>query len=543
MSKKTRNQKQTPVKSVQSRQVHKPSIAAGSDLPVNGNPATQSPKVGGIVKSIVPMNFAEIAMGTKQKNGGAPMSVPNGFVTQIPYNSSINSTILANPSPIPITSCYHALTTDPVVYSSILYLATSIISRVGAYNNPKDLEAQELVRSTIERIGKRKLLRGLLVKLWAGFSVIKLNWDLINGITSIKSIQVLPPNSILLAATPEGELDPEFGTMQYYYNINSGWQQSPFGYGGSQNAEFSRYGSIIVPIRQMTYNPMYVSAIPEEWRIIDTFNPVGLEGNYYGNSLINQIWSALTRKNNQIMKLEIATTYKAAPMVLFQTDTQTMVETVDGKYISKGQELREQMPSAAQTGYYVSEGMDAIKVVTIDNSADLDKILSTIYACNDEIRTGLITPNLVGNSGSYANAMANSSANSDIINNLTEDLIDTLINSLVKPVIKFGLNEDATEFGSFELLDNSLEDKALWSKILETTKGMGVIQPTLEDINFIRNKIGFTPVDSLTDDLIFQMTADILPLRGVNINGTKQDAKIPYANGGVSEVKKDQYAA
>jgi len=115
-----------------------------------------------------------------------------------------------------------------------------------------------------------------------------------------------------MAATPEGELDPEFGTMQYYYNINSGWNQSPWAYSGGAPAELSAYGSMMVPTRQLTYNPMYISAIPEEWRILDVFNPVGLAGNFYGNSLINSIWSSVASKNNQIMKLEIATTYKAS---------------------------------------------------------------------------------------------------------------------------------------------------------------------------------------------------------------------------------------
>src|SRR5690606_3012314 len=130
--------------------------------------------------------------------------------------------------------------------------------------------------------------------LWAGFALIKLNWDVIDGVTAIRSISILLPNSILMAATPEGELDPEFGTMQYYYNINSEWQQNPYGFGSNTVAEYSRYGSMMVPPRQLTYNPMYISAIPEEWRILDVFNPVGLEGNYYGHPLIPSIWSSLT---------------------------------------------------------------------------------------------------------------------------------------------------------------------------------------------------------------------------------------------------------
>lgn len=514
----------------------KPEVIVKQDLPIN------QAKKGMFLPKITPMNFANIAMGKNQDLPTAPLNVPNGFTTQIPYTSAINSTILANPSPIPISSYYHALTTDPVVYSSMLYLTTSIISRIGEYNNPDDEESQELVRDTLHRIGKRKLLRGLLTKLWAGFALIKLNWDIIDNITAIRSISILPPNSILMAATPEGELDSDFGTMQYYYNINSNWQQSPWAYSGGSPAEFSRYGSLLVPTRQLTYNPMYISAIPEEWRILDVFNPVGMEGNYYGNSLINSIWSSLASKNNQVMKLEVATTYKASPMVFFQTDTQTMVQ--DGNnFISKAEELQQNLPDAAQTGYYISESKDAVGITTIDNTADLDKILSTIYAFNDQIRTGLVTPNLVGNSGSYANAMANSEANKDIINNLTEDIIDVLMQQLVVPIIRYGKDEDAKEFGYFELLDNSLEDKTLWSKILETTKTMGVIDPnSLDDVNFIRKKVGLPPLNDLSEDMVLGMMSDMQAMsKGVNMGKTKQDIKQPYANGGVKAIKKDQY--
>lgn len=537
MSKKTRNQPKPTQKPVAPPQVAKDSLA------MTPTPEAKKGKVG---KFIMPINksldYANVAMGANQKYSNAPLQVPYGFTTQIPYTNAINSTILANPSPIPVTSYYHVLTTDPVVYVSILYLATNIISRIGDYVD-KDEQQQKLVRDTLERIGKRKLLRGLLTKLWAGFSVVKLNWDLVDGVTSIVSIQILPQNSILMASTPEGELDPDYGIMQYYYNINSGWQQSPYAYDSNSVAQYAKFGSAIVPTRQMTYTPLYLSAINKDWRILDTFNPIGLEGNYYGNSLLNQIWSAVTRKNNQLMKLEIATTYKAMPLIVFQTDTQTEVQTASGNYISKAEELMNTLPEASQTGTLISEGADAIKITTIDNTADLDQILATIYACNDEIRTGLVTPNLVGNSGSYANAIANSEANSDIINNLTEDLIYTLREQFIKPVIRNGLDEDAAEFGTFELLDNSLQDKAIWVKILESTKTMGVIKPDLADINFIRNKVGLSPVDSLDDDLVFQMTADILPNRGTNINKTKQETKVPYANGGADEIKKDQYDA
>ena len=74
-------------------------------------------------------DYSTVAMGTEQKYNTAPLNVPAGFTTEIPYNTTINSTIIANPSPIPVTDFYKAMTTDPVVYSCMLYIITTIMAR------------------------------------------------------------------------------------------------------------------------------------------------------------------------------------------------------------------------------------------------------------------------------------------------------------------------------------------------------------------------------------------------------------------------------
>lgn len=507
------------------------------------NMTVKNPGVGKYVTHQGLLGYGQVAFGDKQGISTAPLAVPPGFATQVPYNSAINSTIIQNSSAIPITTFYSAMISDPIVYSSILYMVTTIISRIGDHINTNP-ENQKIVRDAIHRIGKIKLFQGLLTSVWSGIAAIKLNWDYIDGYTTIKNILVLPPDSIMLAVTPEGELDEEFGLMQYYYNINSEWNQNQKAFSSYGNAPLAAFSSYMSPQRQVAFNPMFLSAIPKDYRIIHTFNPIGLAGNWWGTSLIQSIFSNIVDKNNLKFKIQVAATFKAAPMVVYGTDTQTQVQVNDnGDTISMAQNIQNTVAEAAATGYQIIEGMEAYKVDTIDNTANLDEMRNLLNHYNSEIRAGLCTPDLVGNSGSYANAMANNQANEEIINNLTLQVIHTVQSQLVETILDMAVYGDKNqgipvserEYGYFELLDNSLNDKAIWAKIIESAKEIGMIDPkSIEDFNFIRKKLGLAPITELNEDLVYGMMGLVNEGEHVsksNIAKTKEQIREPYANG------------
>lgn len=486
------------------------------------------------------INYADVAFGQKQKNSSAPISVPPGFVSQVPYTTGTNSTIIQNPAALPVTSYYQAMLTDPVIFSSMFYIITTVISRFGDYMCT-DKEAEKLGRDTLKRIGKNKLLQGLLSSLWGGFVAIKLNWDYVDGYTGIKSISVLPQDSIMLAVTPEGELDPDFGVLHYYFNLNSGWNQNPKAYSVNGNGPFASLGSYLTPQRQIAFNPMYLTALPEKWRILHTFNPTGLAGNFYGVSMIQPIWDKLCDKNNMLQKLQVGATFKAAPFVIIETDTQTQIQNPDGTTISQAQNITNKLADGARSGFLVVESLNSLKTTTINNTADLDQNVNTIQFLNNEIRTGLVSADLVGNSGSYANAMANNRSTEVIINNITKHVMDTVMNQLIKPAIDEAMGE-IEDYGHFELLDNSLEDKVLWAKVLEGSKNLGVVDPkSLDDVNLIRKKLGYPPVDKLTDDIIYGMMG-LMEGNGtpVNMAKAKEDIGMPYSNG-MDKEQNDRY--
>jgi hypothetical protein len=500
------------------------------------------------LQKIKPFNYTEISFGTQQKYPRAPFEVPVGFTTQIPYNTGINATVLINPCPIPITNMWSIVMSDPVVFGSMLYLITSIISRIGDYCNRSSVETQKIVRQTIKRIGKRKLLQGLLTSLWAGFADIRLNWEQIDGIDQINSIQILPQNSILLCVTPEGELDPQTGVIQYYYNTNSTLNNF-FAQNSIGNAPFAQFGSPMVPHRQMAINALYGTALPSDYVLHHVNNPIGLEGNLCGTSMIQSIYSSIVNKANQLERMAIASTYKASPMILFYTDTNTTVDFGDGTFGSMKQNVASTIDQGLASGVYIIEGKNAVEHHVVDNTADLEKMASLVYLYNDEIRTGLVTPNLVGNSGSYANATANNEANSDIIDYLTQEVIRTLEEQLVPKIIKHSVDDmdKVEDTGYFELLDNSLEERAIWGKVLEMSKNLGVINPkSIDDYNLIRKKLGYKAVDDFEDDALMHfMQAMTEPenSHGVDVNKTKQDVGKKYANGGAKAINKEKYSA
>lgn len=66
---------------------------------------------------------------------------------------------------------------------------------------------------------------------------------------------------------------------------------------------------------------------------------------------------------------------------------------------------------------------------------------------------------------------------------------------------------------------------------------MGVLDTAdLNDVNIIREKISFPPKDEISENMLMQTN----PLKGTNVNKTKQEVGKPYANG-LKTVTKNTY--
>ena len=481
-------------------------------------------------------NFSDVAYGAKQDYSAAPLNVPPGFATQVPYNQAINSTIIQNPITVPMADFWKMTCADPVVYSSMLQRITKITNSIGPYINKKK-KWQKHIRFCLEQVGELKLKQALATSIIFGLSGIKINWVNKDGKTYPDKILHLPPDSLMLAVTPEGELDPVIGMLHYYYNNASGWQQNAKAYSDDGNAPFASYVTYMTPQRQVAFNPMFLASVPEDWRIMHTFNPIGLAGNHWGTSLLLPIYSTLVNKFLMMKKIQIAASYKSSPLVMLLTDTGTKVQHPpnSGQFMSMAQYLAQQSPQALRSGMWIIEGMNSVEHKIIDNTADLDKMAKLIELYNNEIRYGLCTADM-GGSNSFANAKVNVDMQKEIDTNITKQFIQTMIDQFVKKCLKFQFGEEIDDCGYFEIIDNTLNDQLLYGKVAEMASNLGVIDHTkIEDVNFIRKKLGLEQLDKLSDDMIMN---SLMAMGKVNVADGKSQTNEPYANGLDSQERK-----
>lgn len=485
------------------------------------------------------VSFDQVAFGGKQDYPLAPLQVPPGFATEVPFNQAINSTIITNTSTIPMDDFWKMCCADPVVYASILSRITTIVGKIGSYVHKKK-KYQDHVRKCLERVGEMKLKQALATSIWSGISACKILW--VNDPKLMKTMPAailhLPPDSLLLAVTPEGQIDEEMGLLHYYYNNASGSQQNPKAFVGGTNAPFASFVTYMTPQREVVFNPMFLSAIPADWRIIHTFNPIGIAGNHWGTSSVLPIYASLMGKFNMLKKIQIAASYKASPLVCFFTNTETQVQLDDGTFIPMSDHLNNILPQASKTGMLVIAGMNSVDIKTIDNTADLEKMFKIVEGLNHEIRTGLLTADTTGNSSSFANAKVGVDSQKDIDMNFVQQFVHTMIHQFSKPCLEFGFPEEEIDqiegWGHFEIIDNSLNDQVMAAKVLEVAKSIGVINPkSLEDYNIMRKKMGFPPVSKLEDDAVAAMLSGMADMSsmGVDMADAKSTIKQPYANG------------
>lgn len=477
-------------------------------------------------------NYGMVLYGDNQKYSGAPLKVPNGFVTGIPYRSGINSTIIQNPSPIPLHTYWTLTTSEPVSSSNMLYWVTLIVARIGQFTS-KNKEYEKHVRKALKNVGFIKLKKSLAASVYMGVSVVKINWgiDADTNLTIPESILYLPPESLMLAVTPTGGLDSKFGVMQRYYGPNQ-YQQQPQGYGSQGAAPLASLGTSMIPQRQVGVNLTFVSALPESWYIIHTFNPFGDNSNHWGYSFHQASYNSVCEKYNYMQKVQIAASYKSAPLVMIETDSESTVEYSPGQFEPLFTSMKKQFATMAGTGFGFVDGLGSIKVTTIDNTADLQKMWIPIDNCDDQIRIAHCVPNLVGDSGSFAGKKVNSDTHKNLANSIALQFIDTLKTQFSNRVIYAAYGDDVPEdeLGDFELLDNSLDDQIMWAKLFLDARNTGLLDPSnLEQVNFALHKMGMPPVDKVSEDVlmgIFDPSKE-----PANVGAAKQAMGEPYAKG------------
>ncbi len=489
---------------------------------------------------IIPLQEqSQVMFGTNQQNNKAPLEVPAGFSTQVTYASGVNSAIVANPMLIPLEVLYKITTLEPVVSSDMAYWIAVLVSRIGPYKNPIK-KYQDHVEGTLKCINFTEVKRAMGTSFYMGFSVIAWEYGKVptTGRDGIIGKKHLPQNSIQFAMTPEGKIDDGYGVLHRYYGVITNTVGNWGGYGATGINSIANIGGSDVPPRQAGVNLTFVSALPKMWRMVTTFNPQGYNGNPYGEPFTKKSYPAVVSKWANWAKIETAMTFKAFPLNIIETNTETTVQYGDGSTVTAQQDLIKNMAKAMSSGILVTGyGLNALKINTLENSADIEKMRSAIDMCDYQIRVANCSSDFVSNSGTFASAKVNADSQKEFKNTVVEYFVDVLIEQLVKFTLHAGYGEDIEDYGCFEILDNSIDDKLKWADLYQKAAANGSFDPTdIEQLNYAQRKQGLYISDKVTADAMLGLNTN----KGGDISAVKEITNEPYSKGLEADAKTDE---
>lgn len=503
---------------------------------------TSSPAVWQDYKQtpIIPLQEqAQVMFGTSQQNNKAPMEVPAGFSSQVTYQSGINSAIVANPLLIPLEVLYKLATTEPVVSSDMAYWIAMLVSRIGPYKNPIK-KYQDHGEGTLKCVNFTEVKRAMGTSCYMGFSVIAWEYGKVptTGRDGIIGKKHLPQNSIQFAVTPEGKIDDDYGVLHRYYGTISNTMNNWSGYGATGINAITNVGGSDIPPRQTGVNLVFVSALPKMWRMVTTFNPQGYNGNPYGEPLTKKSYSAVVSKWGNWAKLETAMTFKAFPLNIIETNTETTVQYGDGTTASAQQDLIKNMAKAMSSGVLVTGyGLNSLKINTVENTADIEKMIKSIEMCDYQIRVAHCSSDFVSNNGTFASAKVNADAQKEFKNTVVEYFVDVLMEQLIKPTLHAGFGEHIEDYGYFEILDNSIDDKLKWADLYQKAAANGSYDPTdIEQLNYAQRKQGLFISDKITSTAMLGLNTN----HGGDTSAVKEIINEPYSKGLEADAKTDE---
>lgn len=455
--------------------------------------------------------------------------------TKIPYTRSLYGDILMNNTSVSILDSNKMTYADSVCYSCTKQLGIAITSRIKRYRH-KNPEIEAHINYSLNnlKIGKRKFFDALMTSIWAGFSANYLVWGHYKGRFIINDVIPMPPTSIIMSVDNNGTLKGYGGIMQYYYNTNlSGWA-NPFTYGAEQGdaSPQSPRGDYPIPLRVPYINPMYLKPFHQKDILLHTISGTDGATNPYGRMMSRAAWPKYLYKEGFLQNMMIAATYKAAPLLLFYTDSTRPIQDINGNTYSIADDLTNKLNNYDGNGFLIINGKlgETAQHAVVDNTAKLDDFQIGIDMLNNEIRTSYLTPGTMFESeGNYATSMSHNSNYGKITASLCDDLCETLLTQFVKPQIAYNWYED--DLGYFELQELTIDDKLKIAKLMEFGYGYNVLcqdetkpEQFLADLNMCRRQMEW----DTTDDIFINPE---LESQGTNFSDTQRMAGTPHADG------------
>lgn len=367
----------------------------------------------------------------------------------------------------------HIVRTDPTVSACLEFVTMSILSRLGEYqhDNPK---IKDFISLNFELLDGSFLdfCKELLSCLWAGFCVAEIVTEVRGENIWLHSLPVLPCETVVM-------------------HINE----------DTNSINYGRVNEII----QRPYQQAEARIPVEKCIIMRNYYAGSLASDPYGMSRLEPILHVWNQKE-RIKSDWVATLGKfATPLMkykLYDSEAEVYNEAT-GETTKAYRVAAEQLKNWTNNnnGFIYGEGNDLDFIFPPSNIGDA--FSGAVQYLDRLIMRGLLIPSLLfesGDVGSYALGSEHMELYQQGINAILLNLTETILEQLIRPLIVW--NFGAQESWGFFNIKESKTEVASWSSVLLNMLQTGVIdRNNLDDLNFVRSRIGMDLLDELPSDM------------------------------------------
>jgi hypothetical protein len=475
-----------------------------------------------------------------------------------------------NPSTVSVETYKRMVDTDDTVGSCCDFLVTCLSARIGRYTHP-DKEITEFVNKAFDQMegGFTNSLKDMLSATWVGFSVLEKVWANTDLGYIIKKMVPLPPGTILFETERTGELTPD-GILQYQRNYNPGMSGVGFfggaqvnGHGFDNNGPdtWAKVGDYPYPLRIGSVFNYLSIRIPVDKCVHFAFDAQGKFGNPYGRSLLRRAYKYYVLKDAFLKMMAIALDRKGTPlMVVFADPNSTMQAPGTSNQAKQPNARTKERADGAAARAFANVHNDSViilpgkkdeifSVQNIDQASNANDFIAAIGMCDRGLMRAMLVPSLIftngDGTGSFALGQEHAKTFDKVLDGMNAGATQVLLQQVVRELIAYNFPESKWRkqgLGSFGKRQLTKDEAEKEMNMLEKAINSGIVNTgDLNDLNQMRENIGFEPLEDLPEDMLGASGdapatgVDGEPLdeagaSGAGDNATKVDAEEPKAD-------------
>ncbi|WCK55421.1 DUF935 family protein [Aneurinibacillus sp. Ricciae_BoGa-3] len=378
---------------------------------------------------------------------------------------------ISNPDDVSVFEYERMLDTDETIAVGIQFLISSVLMKLGEYQNESNPKIANFVNECFESMkgNLHTAVEEMLSALWAGYSGTEIIWKPDGNRIVIEKLATYHPYTVYI------KVDPMTGEYQGF----SQWRR----YAGS-------------PVD-----------IPPEKAILYTYNK--RFGNHYGKSILKPLRKNWLLKDPILKMWARALDRFGTPLIALYLPDELADDPDNPGHQVTQMELGERILRNLQNGTGItlrSDPNNASKAEAVTNvgSGVGDAFEKAVQYFNKMILRGMLVPALVFDEGQRSGSYALGQSHFGIFNlgvtGIYGGVTETLIEQLIKPLVDYNFGPQKN-YGQF--VENEIESedmKLLVDGFLSLTNG-GYLDPQIqEDFDEVRMKMGLPQRKVVTPD-------------------------------------------